>query len=326
MATAVRPKRRTRTVGAGLAAVAIVAGSAGGAVGAYAAGGSSSTTSASSSAIKGSAKTVADATGTTGGSGSGATGSLSGVANKVLPSVVEMTVTLANGEAVGSGAVLTSTGEIVTNNHVVADAANGAGTIKVTFSNGKTATATIVGTNASADLAVIKAQNVSGLTPATWGDSSKVRVGDVVVAVGTPEGLQSTVTSGIVSYLGRKVTVQGDSSPQSGSSSPYGDPWGQSPFGQNSPNNQSSPYGNGQQGGAGSGSVSYNAIQTDASINPGNSGGPLVNTKGEVIGINSAIYSPTSAQGSAGSVGLGFAIPSNQAKQIVEAILTRANA
>jgi putative serine protease PepD len=157
----------------------------------------------------------------------------------------------------------------------------------VTFSNGKTAQASVVGTSASSDLAVIKAQNVSGLTAATLGDSSTVKVGDEVVAIGSPEGLQNTVTSGIVSYLNRKVTVQGEQNSQSSFSDQ-------------------------------SNTVSYNAIQTDAAINPGNSGGPLINAAGQVVGINSAIYSPASSDGSSsGSIGLGFAIPINQAKQII---------
>jgi len=212
---------------------------------------------------------------------------ISSIAAHVLPSVVEVTETTSSGKGIGSGVILTSTGEILTNNHVVADIANG-GTLTVTFSNGKTASATVVGTNAGSDLAVIKANGVSGLTPATLGDSSKVKVGDGVVAIGAPEGLQNTVTSGIVSYLNRKVSVQSDST---------------------------DPYASYNSNGT---TVSYNAIQTDAAINPGNSGGPLINAAGEVIGINSAMYSPTSSASSqGGSVGLGFAIPINQAKSII---------
>jgi putative serine protease PepD len=212
---------------------------------------------------------------------------ISAIAAQSLPSVVEVKEQTSSGEGIGSGVILSADGLILTNNHVVSDAANG-GTLTVTFSNGKTASATVVGTSSSSDLAVIKAQGVSGLTPATLGDSSKVKVGDGVIAIGAPEGLQNTVTSGIVSYLNRKVTVQGESS-----SNPY------------------AAYNNN--------TVSYNAIQTDASINPGNSGGPLINSAGEVIGINSAIYSPTSsADSQGGSVGLGFAIPINTAKTIIQ--------
>jgi putative serine protease PepD len=198
---------------------------------------------------------------------------------------VEITQRGATTEGIGSGVVLTSDGEILTNNHVVA----GGGTLTVTFSDGRTATATVVGTSPSSDLALIRAQHVSGLTAATLGDSGGVQVGDEVVAIGSPEGLQNTVTSGIVSALNRQVTVS-DQSEQNDPLAAFGSQGSQ---------------------------VSYDAIQTDASINPGNSGGPLVDMHGDVIGINSAIYSPTSASGQGGSVGLGFAIPINQAKAIV---------
>lgn len=213
---------------------------------------------------------------------------ISAIAARSLPSVVEVKVQTPSGGGIGSGVILSADGLILTNNHVVSGAASG-GTLSVTFSNGKTASATVVGTSASSDLAVIKAQGVSGLTPATLGDSSKVKVGDGVIAIGAPQGLQNTVTSGIVSYLNRKVTV-----PDESNSDPY------------------AAYN-------GNNTVSYNAIQTDASINPGNSGGPLINSAGEVIGINSAIYSPTSSEGGqGGSVGLGFAIPINTAKSIIQ--------
>jgi putative serine protease PepD len=218
------------------------------------------------------------------------TDDVSQIANRVLPSVVEITVVGNGAQDIGSGVILTSTGEILTNNHVIA----GGDTITITFSNGKTATVTVVGTSPSSDLALLKAQGVSGLTPAGLGDSSSVQVGQPVVAIGSPEGLQDTVTSGIVSAVNRKVTVSGES------------------------NQQQNPYA-GQSGyDTSSSQVTYNAIQTDAAINPGNSGGPLVNSSGQVIGINSAIYSPSSGPNSqGGSVGIGFAIPINQAKTII---------
>jgi putative serine protease PepD len=265
----------------------VIAGGAGGAATHWFDGSSTSASSSAASTLLG--QPVAD-------TGSGAL-SISEIAAKVLPSVVEVTETLSNGTGIGSGVILSADGEILTNNHVVSDVANGGGTLTVTFSDGKTATATVVGTDPDSDLAIIKAQGVSGLTPATLGDSSTVKVGDEVVAIGSPEGLQDTVTSGIVSYLNRQVTVQ--------SSDSQSNPYSGYPF---------SRYGNQDS----SSTVTYNAIQTDASINPGNSGGPLLNDRGEVIGINSAMYSPTSAQGSeGGSVGLGFAIPINQAKKII---------
>jgi putative serine protease PepD len=213
------------------------------------------------------------------------------IAKNVSPSVVQVETQTYNGTGIGSGIILSSDGKILTNNHVVADAADGNGEVTVTFNDGKTAKATIVGRDPSSDLAVIQAQGVSGLKAATLGDSSKVQVGDEVVAIGSPEALQGTVTSGIVSALNRPVTV-GDDTPQN------------------------SPYSRTSQG---TETVQYKAIQTDASLNPGNSGGPLLNLNGEVIGINSAIYSPTSGNGQqGGSVGLGFSIPINDAKKIIE--------
>jgi putative serine protease PepD len=189
--------------------------------------------------------------------------------------------------------IISSDGLILTNNHVVASG----GTFTVTFNDGSKAQATVVGTDPTTDLAVVKAQGVSGLKTAVFGDSSQVKVGDQVVAIGSPEGLQGTVTTGIVSALNRNLSDIGQGQQQQ-----------QSPF--NRTSNQSSD------------SPSYTAIQTDASINQGNSGGALVDAQGNVIGINSALYSPTaSANGSAGSVGIGFAIPINDAKKIVDQIV-----
>jgi putative serine protease PepD len=264
-------RSRVAAVAAGAAVLAAVVGGAGGALVDH------SLTSHDS--------TVAAATATTTSAHTGIA-TVSSVAAKVLPSVVQITQVGTGQESIGSGVILTSDGEILTNNHVVA----GGGTLTVTFSDGRTATATVEGTSPSSDLALIKARNVSGLTAATLGDSSAVQVGQEVVAIGSPEGLRNTVTSGIVSALNRQVTVSG----QTQSNDPL------AAFGQTG------------------GKVTYNAIQTDASINPGNSGGPLVDMSGDVIGINSAIYSPTSAgSGQGGSVGLGFAIPSNQARTLI---------
>ncbi|MET8764545.1 trypsin-like peptidase domain-containing protein [Lentzea sp. NPDC004782] len=195
------------------------------------------------------------------------------VAANVLPSVVQVNV--ANG--LGSGVILSADGKILTNNHVVASSG---GRVTVTLNDGREVPATVVSTDPTSDLAVVQASGVSGLTPIKWANSDSVKVGDAVMAIGSPSGLQGTVTTGIVSALDRKVTVPGET-------------------------RRSQP-------------VTYQAIQTDASINPGNSGGALVNAAGELIGINSAIYSPASSSGEAGSVGIGFAIPSNQAKAIVD--------
>ncbi|MFC6090261.1 S1C family serine protease [Saccharothrix lopnurensis] len=208
--------------------------------------------------------------------GAPSTSDVSSIAARVLPSVVQVNVTTDQGEGLGSGVVLSGDGRILTNNHVVA----GARQVTVTLADGRTVDASVLGSDASSDLAVLRAEGVSGLTPAVFADSDQVRIGDQVVAIGSPEGLQGTVTSGIVSALDRTVTV---------------------------------PATTGRRDAA----VSYQAIQTDASINPGNSGGPLVNAAGEVVGINSAIYSPAADSGQAGSVGIGFAIPSNEVQQII---------
>jgi putative serine protease PepD len=263
-------RRPARLISAVALAAAVVGGLAGGVIGAAGAADTAvNSVSSSPVALPSGASTATD---------------VSAIATRALPSVVQVNVVGTSGQGLGSGVILTPDGSILTNNHVV----SGARQLTVTLGDGRTVDATVVGTDASSDLAVVKAQGVSGLTPATFGDSSKVKVGDEVVAIGSPEGLQGTVTTGIVSALDRTVTVSGDQ--------------------------QSTPY---QRSGRTSDTVSYQAIQTDASINPGNSGGPLLNSAGEVIGINSAIYSPASSSGQPGSVGIGFSIPSNQVKQIV---------
>jgi putative serine protease PepD len=204
------------------------------------------------------------------------------VAQKVLPSVVQMRVISGPRSGAGSGMVISPDGLILTNNHVIENAAGGAGKINVLFQDGKIAQAQIVGRDPSSDIAVIKAQNVSGLTPITLGNSDSLRVGQPVVAIGSPLGLGGTVTTGIVSALNRAVSVGNDEP---------GDP---------------------------DSTEVLNAIQTDAAINPGNSGGPLVDTQGRLIGINTAIAGIGGAGESAGSVGLGFSIPINQAKRIAD--------
>jgi putative serine protease PepD len=205
-----------------------------------------------------------------------ADGSVEQVAASVLPSVVKITVTGPQGSGSGSGIILSADGEILTNNHVV-EAADG-GTMAVSFNDGSTAAATVVGTDPITDLAVIQAKNVSGLTPATLGKSDNLDVGENVVAIGSPFGLEATVTSGIVSALQRPVSVGGGTGTE----------------------------------------TTYPAIQTDAAINPGNSGGPLVNMNGDVVGINSSIRSASSGMGEAGSIGLGFAIPIDNVLPIVD--------
>ncbi|SED41708.1 putative serine protease PepD [Amycolatopsis tolypomycina] len=220
-------------------------------------------------------------------------GDVSAVAAKVTPSVVQINVTTDQGEAIGSGVILTSDGRILTNAHVV----NGAQNVVITTSDGKKYQASVVGADTKADIAVVQAQNASGLTAASLGDSSKLVVGQEVVAIGSPGGLQNTVTTGIVSALNRNLSDIGQGEQQQ-----------RSPFSRTSNQSEDSP--------------SYTAIQTDAAINQGNSGGALVDAQGNVIGINSALYSPSaSANGAAGSVGIGFAIPINDAKKIVDQIV-----
>lgn len=218
--------------------------------------------------------------------GNSTSGDVSGVAAKVTPSVVQVNVITAQGEAIGSGVILTSNGRILTNAHVVADAE---GDVTITLSNGKQYKASVVGADTKADIAVLQARDASGLTAASLGDSSKLVVGQQVVAIGSPGGLQNTVTTGIVSALNRKLD---DLSSGQDRRSPY-----------SRTTNEAGP--------------SYTAIQTDAPINQGNSGGALVDTQGNVIGINSALYNPTST----GSIGIGFAIPINDAKTIVQQIV-----
>ncbi|MEH0419809.1 S1C family serine protease [Streptomyces sp. B21-083] len=232
---------------------------------------------------------------------SSAKGTVSGVAAAVSPSIVEINATSNSGSSTGSGVIITSDGEIITNNHVIA----GASAVKVSTSDGRTYTAKVVGTDSKKDLALIKLENASGLKTATLGDSAGVRVGDQVVAIGSPEGLTGTVTSGIVSALNRDVTVateesQGQQQQQQGGGSGGGWPF---EFG-------------GQQfnGDTGTSTTTYKALQTDASLNPGNSGGALIDMNGNIIGINSAMYSATSSSSDAGSAGLGFAIPINTVK------------
>ncbi|MEU3597525.1 trypsin-like peptidase domain-containing protein [Streptomyces sp. NPDC006798] len=224
------------------------------------------------------------------------TGTVAGVAEAVSPSIVEITANGGGGNSTGSGVIITPDGEIVTNNHVL----GGADTVRVRLDGGKTYLADVVGTAPEKDLALIKARGASGLKAAQLGDSDAVRVGDEVVAIGSPEGLTGTVTSGIVSALDRDVTVAKDQEQPRQQERGWPFEFGGRQF-------------NGETGGA---TTTYKAIQTDASLNPGNSGGALIDMNGRIIGINSAMYAPSAASGSAaaGSVGLGFAIPVDTVK------------
>jgi putative serine protease PepD len=222
------------------------------------------------------------ATGSTATVATSTASSLASVAAAVKPSVVTVVVRGAGQEAEGSGIILRADGVILTNNHVVAAVGAGA-SITVQLSNGRTAAATVVGTDPATDLAVIRAQGVSGLKPATLGSSGSLRVGDTVLAVGSPLGLEETVTQGIVSALHRTITVSGD-------------------------NHTSETL--------------DDAIQTDAAINPGNSGGPLINGAGQVVGITTANASVNGQ--SSGSIGVGFAIPIDHAKQVIDQLMAQA--
>ncbi|HKE65411.1 MAG TPA: trypsin-like peptidase domain-containing protein [Micromonosporaceae bacterium] len=209
--------------------------------------------------------------------------SLASIAAAVRPSVVSISTS----NATGSGVVLSSDGYILTNNHVAATA-NGSN-VQVTLSDGSTVQGKLIGTDPKTDLAVYQAQNLSkALTPAKFGDSNALRVGDTVLAIGSPLGLDGSVTAGIVSALNRTIN-ESDNQPQN-------------PF-QGQPSTPSATI--------------AGAIQTDAAINPGNSGGALVNTNGEVVGINTAI----ATDGSDGNIGVGFAIPSNRAKSVAEDLI-----
>ncbi len=222
---------------------------------------------------------------------SSAPNTVAAAAMKIEPSVVTLEVVGRQASAVGSGVVIRADGYILTNNHVIASG----GTINVRMQDGTRYAATLIGQNTTADLAVIKIK-ATGLTPTTFADSTDVRVGDQVVAVGSPLGLSETVTAGVVSALGRQVDISA--------------------------------------GTAGTGgAVRYQAIQTDAALNPGNSGGALVNSAGELIGITSSIAttssgtsaSPGRQQSESGNIGVGFAITANQARQVAGQIIAAAS-
>ncbi len=203
---------------------------------------------------------------------------ISEVATRVKPSVVNIQVTvqqkdafgnLRQGEGVGSGIIFSTDGYIITNNHVAGDATD----IKVTLNNGKEYPAKLIGADVNTDIAVIKIDS-KGLTPAVFTSIESIKVGELAIAVGSPFGLEQSVTVGVVSAVGRDVPVSNESLPM------------------------------------------VDLIQTDASINPGNSGGALVNSAGQVIGVNTMIYSTSGS-----SAGIGFAIPSNTAVNIASQII-----
>jgi putative serine protease PepD len=205
--------------------------------------------------------------------------------------VVTIYVSSGSNSGSGSGVVLTDDGYVLTNNHVVTLEGAGTGTVQVRTADGTLYDASVVGTDPSSDLAVVRLDGASGLTPATFANSDKVQVGDVAVAIGAPLGLSNTVTDGIISATGRAVAT----------------------------------------GSTQSDATVIDALQTDAAINPGNSGGALVNGAGEVVGINSAIATvasgaPGSQSSQSGNIGVGFAIPSNTAQRIAKELIANGKA
>lgn len=279
------PPKPTRAgaLAAGAVAIALVAGGIGGAVGSMTQAGRQSIAAGGSGSVGLHVPGLPAAA-------SLPEGTIEKVAAKVVPSVVMLETDLGRQSEEGSGIVLTQDGMILTNNHVVSAAAKSNGApvpglrTTVTFADGRVAPFTVVGTDPASDIAVVRVQGMSGLSPITLGSSADLRVGQVVVAVGSPLGLEGTVTTGIVSALNRPVSTNGE---------------------------------------AGNQNTVLDAIQTDAAINPGNSGGALVNMNGDLVGVNSAIATlgGDSADAQGGSIGLGFAIPVDQAKRIADELI-----
>jgi putative serine protease PepD len=262
------PRRRLFLPAAALALTALLGGAAGAGVVValdddQVATGSTGTSSASTIVAEGTARTDVGA-----------------VAQKASPSVVTINVASRAGNGTGSGVIITEDGYVVTNNHVVA-AGSGA-EISVRLNDGRDVAATVVGTDPSSDLAVLKLEGVRDLTAIEWGDSSSLEVGDVVVAIGSPLGLDGTLTSGVVSTISRPVRT-------------------------------------GDQSSTGSSEAVIDAIQHDAPINPGNSGGALLDSQGRLVGINSAIATVGGQQ--SGNIGVGFAIPSDTVRNVAEQII-----
>lgn len=239
------------------------------------------------------------------GGGSAPAGDVNEVATETLPSVVSIEA----GPGEGSGVVISSEGQILTNNHV-AEAAAEDGEVTVQFEDGTEESAEIQGADPVSDLAVLEADGVEGLTPASFGDSADLEVGADVIAIGSPLGLSGSVTSGVVSAVERPVNVGLAEEPEG--QSPFEDFEQFEDFEEQAPDPEDGPEAQT--------TTVIDAIQTDAPINPGNSGGPLMNSAGEVVGINTAIASTGGPQ-EAGSIGVGFAIPIDQAEPIIEELI-----
>jgi putative serine protease PepD len=245
------------------------------------------------------------------------------VAAKASPSVVTVSVSSSGAGGTGSGIVLSSDGYVLTNTHVVTlDGETSSGTIEVTAYDGKLYKAKIIGIDPIVDLAVIKLEGASGLQPIEFADSGDLNVGDQAVAIGAPLGLANTVTDGIVSALNRSIQIASSAVPDDTSEQDSDSGGDTGPF---------DFWNFGQDPGATttrSASISIPVVQTDAAINPGNSGGALVNSAGELIGVNVAIASAggnnTGTQ--SGSIGVGFAIPANLAKRVADEIIATGSA
>lgn len=315
-------KRNTGMIIATLAIGALIGGvaGAGAGVGIYAATGSNNAT----------IKTVSGPQNITVNDANNAT-TITAVAAKASPSVVTISVTGSSEGGTGSGIVLTSDGYVLTNTHVVTlDGQASNVTVSVQDNDGKIYSAKIVGTDPTTDLAVIKLDGASGMTPMKFADSSKLNVGDTAVAIGAPLGLSGTVTDGIVSALNRSISIASSAAPKSGDNSSggsggdnNGNPWNFDFPGQGGSGQQQ------QQQPSATATISLPVIQTDAAINPGNSGGALLNSKGELIGVNVAIASASGSSSSgtqSGSIGVGFAIPANLAERVSQEIIKNGSA
>ncbi len=247
------------------------------------------------------------------------------VAAQATPSVVTIAVSGGDASGSGSGVIISDDGYVLTNNHVVSlDGSVADPTIQVTDSDGNLYDATVVGTDPVYDLAVIKLEGASDLTPIEFADSDDLNVGDQTIAIGAPLGLSNTVTDGIVSALNRSISVASSEVPDS-SADDQGESQQQSPYdfwGFDIPGQE------GSQQGQASSTISLSVIQTDAAINPGNSGGALLDAEGRLIGINVAIATAGSGSttSSAGSIGVGFSIPSNVAERISSELIANGEA
>lgn len=314
--TTTAPPRKRGTAGrtVGLLLAAAIVGGAAGLGGTYAGtalwGGSTEATASSPSVV-----TVNDTKNVN---------AVTGVAAKVVPSVVTISATSTSGAGTGSGVILSDDGYVLTNTHVVTlDGQTSNPTLSVSTSDGKVYSATVVGTDPTYDLAVIKLTDASGLTPIEFADSSNLNVGDDAIAIGAPLGLDNTVTTGIVSALNRSIEIASSAAPEDSSESDgsQGDSGqSESPF--------QFDFGQGQgQSSQTSTTIKIAVIQTDAAINPGNSGGALVDDEGKLIGVNVAIASSGSTtSGQSGNIGVGFSIPSNIAERVANEIIDSGSA